>query len=47
MASKDKENVRPVYTNSDRINKKGNRELFDSISEATDFWKELWGKDST
>ena len=46
MLNKDKENDRPRYIADDRANQ-GEREMFNNIEEASEFWRTLWETEGT
>ena len=46
MLNKDKENDRPRYIADDQANQ-GEREMFNNIEEASEFWRTLWETEGT
>ena len=45
MLNKDKENDRPRYIAGDEANQ-GEKEMFNSIEEASEFWRTLWEQET-
>ena len=46
MLNKDKENDQPRYTANSQANE-GEKEMFDNIEKASEYWRTLWAKDGT
>ena len=46
MINKVKENAQPRYTANSQANE-GEREMFNNIEKASEYWRTLWERDGT